>query len=217
MKALAAMVGVGALACGHGAADPTDAQVDALIDAPAEVRCVRVVAAGATRTAVREIAVSAASPAARVVLTGLPSGHVIFAATAHDGSCADPATWVAEGVEQDLVPGSRSAVTLVFHPNGALLLTVRFAGASTVPAGVACLVIGVEGAVRSVLHRIPISPVSALQWSLDELPVGSVFLTAHAFAESCAAPATLVWSSGAQPATLAGGAFTPVTLDLQAR
>jgi len=215
MKALAAMVGLGALACGQGASDLADAEVDALLSAPASVQCVRVVAAGAVRTVIREV--PTAGTTQRVRLTALPTGHVLFTATAHETSCAGPATWIADDLVADLAPGSPVPVTLVFRPEARLLLRVTFAGNAAAPADAACGIVAAEGAVRGIVHRIPLSSVSTLEWTLGGMPSGAVLLIADASAESCSPSAALVWSAAPRPVTLVAGAVTEAAADLRAR
>jgi hypothetical protein len=214
MKRLAVLLGAGALACGQGAPDLLTADAAALLEAPPGVQCIRVIAAGATRTAVRNLPVGAGGAAQRLVLSDLPTGRVLFSATAHDGPCGGIASWIAEDIVQDLAPGAEASFTLVFHPNGGLLLTAAFEGAGTLPADATCLTVAVEGALRSAEQRIPLSPASALQWSLERLPTGNVLLAVDAWAEPCGSTSTRTWSAPAQLLTLAAGQSVAASVTL---
>jgi hypothetical protein len=109
---------------------PGDASVSlAITQAPSDVSCVRVVAAGA-RTVNAAFDVKAAQSTV-FEMGGLPIGTVSFRAEAFTGPCADPpgeATYASDSITRTLKPGKNDALTLTMRARAAVSVAVDFPG-----------------------------------------------------------------------------------------
>lgn len=101
----------------------------AITQAPADVSCIRVAAAG-TKTVNAAFAV-ATGQGTVFEMGGLPTGTVSFRAEAFPGPCAGPAadaTWVSDVVTTSLKPGKNPGVTLTMRARATLSVAVDFPG-----------------------------------------------------------------------------------------
>jgi hypothetical protein len=90
-----------------------------LTSAPADAVCLRIVVAGATRTATRDFDVGAGASTV-FSLAALPGGDVVFFADAFGSACgsltsASMHTWYGLPVRATLVPGTPTSVTIAMH------------------------------------------------------------------------------------------------------
>jgi hypothetical protein len=97
---------------------------------PSDVQCLRITAAGPSRTAVKEVEVMAGSSFSEA-LTGLPLGRVEFRAEAFSPSCGSVtrsthAGWLSEPVEANVVIGRQTSVALTMHRNGRAKVGIEF-------------------------------------------------------------------------------------------
>jgi hypothetical protein len=126
---VAAAIALGALACGREAGS-ADVRVRAIFQAPATVQCLRITAAGATRTRTFDFEVASGQPTHDLSLRGAPTGNVLFFGSAFAAGCSATAsaepTWIADAVVQSLTAGQSAALSLVFRPNGAAQVAVDF-------------------------------------------------------------------------------------------
>jgi hypothetical protein len=110
---------------------------------PDDVACVRITAAGPSRTVTREIDVNGAA-ALSESLSGLPLGTVVFTGEAFAGKCSAVskstiAGWASDPVSVSIVLGRLSNVDLVMTRNGRAKVDVNFADeAACTPLGAAC-------------------------------------------------------------------------------
>lgn len=111
----------------------------AMTEAPEEVRCAVVTAAGSSVSR----AAFDVSPGDSSVfeLNGLPFGAVAFSAEAFPAACADVAaaatpSWLAASVDATLVPGVVADVALTLQRNGRAAVSVEFAAEGTCANGV---------------------------------------------------------------------------------
>jgi hypothetical protein len=112
-----------------GPEDETASLQLSLTQAPAEVRCLRLVVDGARRV-LRTVDVMPGA-STRMTFTGLPTGAVVLGAEAFAVDCASvatdtPAPWVGGPVTVTLQLGSPTAVTLPMTRNGRAHFTVDF-------------------------------------------------------------------------------------------
>ena len=101
----------------------------AIKEAPADVACIRVSAAGA-RTTTNSFDVKQGQSTV-FTLGGLPVGAVSFRAEAFDGACATAtadASWVSDVVTATLKPGKNDNLTLTMRARAAVTVGVDFPG-----------------------------------------------------------------------------------------
>jgi hypothetical protein len=129
--------------------DDIGVAVLSLVQVPADVRCVRITAAGA-RTVVKSFDVM---PGAGAVfsLNRLPLGAVAFSGEAFAAACASvgPASvpeWVADAVTVTISAGVEAAVSLTMRRNGRASVSVDFVDdPATCPMGKLCFVAMLTG------------------------------------------------------------------------
>jgi YVTN family beta-propeller protein len=130
--ALSLLAAGAAVACSPlgGGGDHVGRVQIAITDVPADVHCLRITAAGDTRTVV---VVHDVSPAQSAVfaLNGLPVGVVTFTGEAFGGSCAavNDTTipdWISDPVEAAISSGQVTPVALRLHRNGRASVSVGF-------------------------------------------------------------------------------------------
>ena len=179
------------------------AGLQAVLAAPPEVRCVRIVAVAGTRTVVRDF-----GGGPHVLLQDAPSGSVLLFGSAWASACADSqgtsATWFAEETALTLDAGAAASVVVPFRPNGVAALSIDYGGQPSA-ADAQCLQISVVGATRTVTRALD-SGGPSLQ--LEALPTGSVLLLLAAFAPACADVTTATspsWIADPLSATLVAG------------
>lgn len=101
----------------------------AITEAPPDVSCIRVAAAGA-RTAVASFDVQTGQSTV-YRFKGLPTGPVSFRAEAFPGPCSDDATestWLSDPVTVSLKPGANGTVTLAMRGRASIAVGVDFPG-----------------------------------------------------------------------------------------
>lgn len=118
-----------------------------IAEVPADVRCVRVTAAGETRSVIREIETTGGT-ALTESLSGLPIGTVVFTGEAFTAACASVtkstvAPWASAPVETSIVVGRLSTVELAMVRNGRAKVEVTFAEEA------ACTATGLECRINS--------------------------------------------------------------------
>jgi hypothetical protein len=118
---------------GNGApgGDPTGEARIAIVNAPNDVRCIRVNAAG-TRVVTNSFGVMAGEKTAFTV-RGLPVGLVTFTADAFGSVCpaVNPGTvptWVSDSVTTGIAGGSTTNVTLTMQRPGTSTVSIDFPG-----------------------------------------------------------------------------------------
>jgi hypothetical protein len=135
---VAALLGAAAtagLGCEHRKEETGLAQIQ-ILQAPGDVKCIRVNAAG-TRTVTTSIGVSTGqSTDAILSVTGLPLGLVTFTADAFPIACPSVAattvpTWVSESVTTFINAGEVAQLTLIMHRPGAASVSVDFPDGGT--------------------------------------------------------------------------------------
>jgi len=142
-----ALVAVGLAGCGGmevPAPDGVGQAMLAIAVVPAEVRCVRITAAGTGRTLVRELDVTGGMPLMQS-LSGLPLGSVSVLGEAFPGACdavtkSTIPTWVSDPVDVSVVLGRQSTIELTMVRNGRAKIDVSFSDEPACSAaGTACL------------------------------------------------------------------------------
>jgi hypothetical protein len=114
-------------------------------EVPADVRCVRITAAGTGRTVERELEVTGGT-ALSESLSGLPIGTVTFIGEAFAAACsgvtkATVAPWASAPVQASIVLGRLTTVDLVMVRNGRAKVDVTFTEEAACTAlGAACRV-----------------------------------------------------------------------------
>lgn len=110
---------------------------------PEDVKCIRITAAGATRTEERELDAVAGGMLSETLI-GLPLGSVNFTGEAFPAACTSVtkstiAAWASEPVTASIVLGRLSTVTLVMARNGRAKVEVSFDDeAACTPLGQTC-------------------------------------------------------------------------------
>jgi len=134
----------GGLPAGGGSGEGEGSVQLALAEIPADVACIRVNAAGAERTLVRNLGVEPGKTFT-TTLAGVPLGAVVFSAGAFAAACDDvtasatPA-WVSEEDTVAVVLGRQATVSLTLHRNGRAKVSLDFADeAACTATGAACL------------------------------------------------------------------------------
>jgi hypothetical protein len=144
VAALAAVAGAGCGALEAPAPDGVGQAMLAIAVVPAEVRCVRITAAGSGRTLVRELDVVGGT-ALTQSLSGLPLGSVTVLGEAFPGACdavtkSTIPTWVSDPVDVSVVLGRSSTIELTMVRNGRAKIDVSFSDEPACSAaGAACL------------------------------------------------------------------------------
>ena len=116
---------------GAGAASTGEVRLY-LVQAPADVRCIRLTAAG-TRTVTTLFDVTPGQ-GSMFTLSGLPLGQVTIAADALAVACAQVTsgsvpTWVSDASVVTVVAGAASTITLAMHRPGQIAVSVDFPSA----------------------------------------------------------------------------------------
>ena len=136
MRRIALLILAAAACGGSRAPDPTGAAAIALSEVPADVGCLQLTIASASRTFQRMYTLTA-SGAQTIHASSLPTGQVSAAANAYalpqQGGCGiigpqTAASWVSEPASATLLPGIEAAIKLVMRPNGRAGVTVDFDG-----------------------------------------------------------------------------------------
>jgi hypothetical protein len=146
--ALAAFVFVTAGLAGCGFAPPPPEGPEqvmlAIAVVPAEVRCVRITAAGPGRTLERELDAVGGMPLTKS-LAGLPLGTVTLTGEAFPSACdavskSTIPAWVSDPVDVSIVLGRSTTVELTMVRNGRAKLDINFSDEPACsPGGAACL------------------------------------------------------------------------------
>jgi hypothetical protein len=149
------VVGLGLSACSLYGTEPPPSRgagdveqvVLKITEVPADVRCVRISAAGETRTVVREVE-STGGATLTESLTGLPIGTVVFTGEAFTAACTSVtkstvAPWASAPVEASIVVGRLSTVELSMVRNGRAKVEVTFTDEA------ACTATGAECRINS--------------------------------------------------------------------
>ena len=118
-----------------------------ITEVPADVRCVRITAAGESRSVVREIEATGGT-ALTESLSGLPIGTVTFTGEAFTTACSSVtkstvAPWASAPVETSIVVGRLSTVELAMVRNGRAKVEVSFTDEA------ACTATGAECRINS--------------------------------------------------------------------
>jgi hypothetical protein len=130
---LAGLLAFSALAASCAPSIPPSDEVQAVVSmasVPADVACVRLTAAGPSRTVVRELPVTEGT-AVSESFSGLPLGMVAFMAEAFSGEC-DAVTkstipgWASEPETVSLVLGRLTTVSMTLNRNGRARVNVDF-------------------------------------------------------------------------------------------
>jgi hypothetical protein len=138
-----ALLGAGCFPEGGDGEGPEQVRL-AISVVPDDVECVRVRAAGASRTVLKEIDAVPGMPLQKS-FSGLPLGPVVFSAEAFTSACAAVAMstipqWASDEVPVSIVLGRLSTVALTLHRNGRAKVGVDFADEPVCsPVGAACL------------------------------------------------------------------------------
>lgn len=126
-----------AAACSNSPSQPqlqfSDVRVSALLNAPGDAACIEVVAASPSRTVSSTFDVVAGQPTDGLVMSGIPTGNVLFSGLAFNAACASVtsatvATWVADNVSVKVSKGAAAAVHLSFHGNASATVGADFTG-----------------------------------------------------------------------------------------
>ncbi len=122
----------GLTACGDIESPDSDtARVAITLSAvPDDVQCLRITAAGPSRTVVREIEIMGGQSFSEI-LTGLPIGSVTFTGDAFVASCdsvtkSTIAGWASDPVMVSVALGRQASVALTMHRNGRVKVGVDF-------------------------------------------------------------------------------------------
>ncbi len=112
-------------------ADESGQALLSLAPIPDDVTCVRVTAAGESRSSVNDFDVVPGETLTQA-LTGLPVGAVVFSANAYSAACASVTKstipmWISDDKTVNLVQGKSSSVTLTLYKNGRAKVSVEFA------------------------------------------------------------------------------------------
>jgi len=105
--------------------------VVALTHVPSDVACVRVSAAGVSRSESRDFDVEAGDSSSELRLSGLPLGRVTFEALAFAAACDDVSTlsvadWTSDSVVAELRAGEVAQVALRMQRNGLSTVSIDF-------------------------------------------------------------------------------------------
>ena len=218
LQALA--LAIGSLACGREVPG-AEVTVRAEFAVAASVRCIRLTAVGAVRTASQDFSTSAGQRTQSLALRGVPTGAVMITGTAFDGPCSAPGsgpTWVADAILRTLSAGVTSTFSLLFHPNGLANVTADFKSGAVPgkPANASCLRVSAVGATRTAERSLDLGTTA---FTLSDLPVGEVLFVADAFAGPCSgitAASARTWAGTPLRATLAAGTPADLLLELHA-
>lgn len=121
-------------ACGgtqNAGIEVTDMQVQALFSVPAsDVSCIQITASAARTSVSKKFGVTPGQGTAALLLTGIPTGKVLFSGQAFAEPCAQAftITWVAEDVSAIVTPAFTASVTLTFRASGSATVGGNFVG-----------------------------------------------------------------------------------------
>jgi len=145
---------------------------------PADVACVSLSAAGATRTVVQNFDVTAGASSV-LAMGGIPTGSVVFTGRAFAAACASVAAgalpnWTSDPVTVQVTSGATADVTIVMRRSGNANVSVDFA--DDTPPSVATATTVTSSANPAVTGQSVTITMTVTAVSGTQIPTGSVRL-----------------------------------------